>query len=77
MIANNSESSIALGARAAVGTIVVFGLLLIGYATPVETMLVEEVVTEPQVLEGNGPTGYFPDMFVNEATEVEAQAEAF
>ena len=26
---------------------------------------------------GNGPTGYFPDQFVNEASEVTAHIEAF
>ena len=77
MTANTTESRIVVGARYAVGAVIIIGLLMIGYSAPVATMLVEEAVTEPAPLEGNGPTGYFPDMFVNEATEIEPQAEAF
>jgi hypothetical protein len=65
MHARTPASPFALVTRAVAASAAVVGILLIGYSTPVETVFASGLAA-PQpaaTVYGNGPTGYFPDMF--------------
>jgi hypothetical protein len=80
MNARPPSSSLAVFSRAAMGAVIVVGILLIGYSTPVETIFSRDAVAaETAPVYGNGPTGYFPDMFtiVEDAAEPAEPAPTF
>jgi fumarate reductase subunit D len=66
----------AVAARAVAAVIVVAGILFIGYTAPVGSVMASDRSAEALAY-GNGPTGYFPDMFSLEGAEDYAHVEAF
>ncbi len=77
MNAGKRENNLATAVRAAVGAVIVMGILFIGATAPRETSAIGAAYAAAPAVEGNGPTGYFPDMFVNQGTGNEPQPEAF
>lgn len=81
MNSRTATNPFAMVSRAVIGALVVVGILLIGYATPVETVFAGGVDTPAAAapIYGNGSTGYFPDMFsiVEDAGEPAEPAPTF
>jgi hypothetical protein len=64
----------ARAARLALGAVAVVAALIAGYAAPVKSFASRDApAKESGQRHGNGPTGYFPDMF--DATAIERPAE--
>jgi hypothetical protein len=58
--------------RAALAAAMAIALLVVGYSAPVERVLAHESPPEAADTQyGNGPTGYFPDLFVAAARAAE------
>jgi hypothetical protein len=77
MTAGKREFDFLHAARAVIGTTIAVGILLVGTIAPQDSAAVASAQAAAQSVEGNGPTGYFPDMFVNQGTGGEPQPEAF
>ena len=76
MATGQREFDLTTAARAGAGALIVVGILSIGIFAPAPNGAVAGTPTV-QAIEGNGPTGYFPDMFVNQGVGNEPQPEAF
>ncbi len=75
MNAGKREYAIATMVRAGVAALLVVGILFVGATAPSQDG--GAVGAHAATVAGNGPTGYFPDMFVNQGTGGEPQPEAF
>ncbi len=79
-----ADFPVAAVVRTAAAVLILVGVFIIGFSAPVDRVLVQDAraaavdPAEPATY-GNGPTGYFPDMFEQAARAAEpaAQVEAF
>jgi hypothetical protein len=71
-----SDFPVVVVVRTAAAVLILIGVFVIGFSAPVDRMLVQDAragAVDPAELAtyGNGPTGYFPDMFEHAARAAE------